>query len=95
MVHSCFVEVREAAKRWTFCLAEVAVGHRVADGRDLASLGRCRRCATWRLVWLLPDPVRTAQIGDHRLGALDHRGAGAEEHEVGAGGLTTEPRLMT
>ncbi len=39
-----------------------------------------------RLVWLLPDPVRTAQTETTGLLALDHRGIGPEEDEIGPGG---------
>ena len=41
---------------------EVAVRHRMAEHRDLLAGGARSSSATRRVVWLLPEPVRTAQI---------------------------------
>ena len=55
------VEILVALEPLHGLLREVAVRHRVAeDGDALARAAQDR--ATWRVVWLLPEPVRTAQI---------------------------------
>ena len=47
--------------------------------------------ATCRVVWLLPEPVRTAQIATTGFDEREHRVAQGEEDVVGAGGEGARP----
>ncbi len=79
------VEVGVGGEALDLLLDEVAVGHRVADGDDAAALLLEDR-ATLRLVWLLPEPVRTAQTETTGLRLLIIVSSGPRRTKLAPGG---------
>ena len=94
IVHLCFSRSASVANRWTFCFARSPYGIGCRTAATLSPIF-LRMSATRRVVWLLPEPVRTAHTATTGFVLLIIVLVALSTLKSAPAALTSEQRSMT